>query len=813
MENQLFIVLGRNKLLKNVDISGINLSNIKGKLFTASEGEILYREGDPADQIFLVISGEVNVMKKRTLGKAKSYIFNEDNFFGQDEFIEESIRFSTAVALRDSYLISLSRDEVEELITQSHEINLNLREPSVEIDEIDSSRKTLTDNLSSRLRDLNVTLEEIPPEEEKPAEEEQFFKSIADTSLADKKNIVQQIEDFSKTPAEEPAKEDFDESVFLNEDGIPKAEFDLSKLDGTIAEEKAEAVEEKTEETPEIVEPEKVKEDFDFVPPDSLNEDGIPKPEFELPEIPGEPETAPSASTSFDDELFKILSGGDTGTFNEAPKIQQEYFAETDETFSAALDFNTTTGHEEPQTKKTPDDFNLPREEFLKQEETEALQEERKPEKVSLNDFEAEEIFAEADRNIKSLDEEKKSGGTASDTSTYEGGIMGAEQLEMIIKAAELVNSNIKIEEVLKNIVEVAVNLTNADRGTLYLLDREKNELWSLIAMGSEKKEIRLKLGEGLAGYVAKTGDILNIKDARKDSRFRSDFDKSSGYITKTVLNFPIKNNREEIIGVVQLLNSKNEEFTKLDEELLNAMSIHAALALQNAEMVEKLLQSERVQSLGKMANFLIQDIKKPILVSKRYAEHLKSKNLPPDNAQIVEMLLEQLTQVADIVQTTSSYSEGKTVLRMLNVGVNNTLTDYGSRIGAYVESRNCKIVNEYDKDATAKLDVKEFYQCYMHICKNACDAMPEGGTIYISTKKDDKKVKIYFRDNGLGIPDSFKDKVFEPFMTHGKKEGTGLGLSITKKIVEAHNGTIEVQSALGEGATFIITLPTISAL
>ncbi|MBI1938235.1 MAG: GAF domain-containing protein [Ignavibacteriales bacterium] len=806
MENQLFIVLGRNKLLKNVDISGINLSNIKGKLFTASEGEILYREGDPADKIFLVISGEVNVMKKRTLGKAKSYIFNEDNFFGNDEFIEETIRFSTAVALRDSYLIALSRDEIEDMITQSREINLNLREPSEENDEIVSGRTTLSDKVSSHLKNLNVTLAETPSLREEKTEEEQFFKSIADTSLADKKNIVQQLEDFSKTPAVEPAKDDFDESVFLNEDGIPKAEFDLSELDLT--------ADVKIEETAEkIEEPEKVKEDFDFIPPDALNEDGIPKPEFELPEIPEKPEAVPAASTSFDDELFKILSGGSTDNFNETPKTQQEDFGETDNAFLSTLDFDKPEAHEETETKGSPADFGFPPEEFLKQEETETHQEEKKPEKVSLNDFEAEEIFAEADRNIKSLDEEKKSGGFASDASTYEGGIMGAEQLEMIIKAAELVNSNIKIEEVLKNIVEVAVNLTNADRGTLYLLDREKNELWSLIAMGSEKKEIRLKLGEGLAGYVAKTGDILNIKDARKDSRFRSDFDKSSGYITKTVLNFPIKNNREEIIGVVQLLNSKNEEFTKLDEELLNAMSIHAALALQNAEMVEKLLQSERVQSLGKMANFLIQDIKKPILVSKRYAEHLKSKNLPPDNAQIVEMLLEQLTQVADIVQTTSSYSEGKTVLRMLNVSVNNTLTDYSSRIGAYVESRNCKIVNEYDKDATTKLDVKEFYQCYMHICKNACDAMPEGGTIYISTKKDDKKVKIYFRDNGLGIPDSFKDKVFEPFMTHGKKEGTGLGLSITKKIVEAHTGTIEVQSALGEGATFIITLPTISAL
>ncbi len=355
--------------------------------------------------------------------------------------------------------------------------------------------------------------------------------------------------------------------------------------------------------------------------------------------------------------------------------------------------------------------------------------------------------------------------------------------------------------------------MTNADRGTLYLVDKEKNELWSLITLGDEMREIRLKIGEGLAGYVAKSGETVNIKDVQKDSRFRSDTDRASGYTTRNMICFPIKNNKGVITGVLQLLNSANGEFNKRDEEFLNALSIHSAIALQNAELVEKLLQSERVQSLGKMANFLIQDIKKPVLVSKRYAEHLRSKQLPADIAQIVDMLLEQLGQVADLVQTTSNYSNGKTILRALNVSLNNTLADYASRMEQSIESRNCKIVTETDKDVTVKLDQKEFFQCYNHIVKNACDAMPDGGTVHISTKRDGKKVKIFFKDSGLGIPEGFKEKIFEPFMTHGKKEGTGLGLSITRKVVEAHSGTIDVESSVGNGASFIITLPIASSI
>ena len=274
------------------------------------------------------------------------------------------------------------------------------------------------------------------------------------------------------------------------------------------------------------------------------------------------------------------------------------------------------------------------------------------------------------------------------------------------------------------------------------------------------------------------------------------------------MLCYPIKNKEAEIVGVLQLINSKNGKFSTLDETFLDALSIHAALALENANLVEQLLQGERVSSLGKMANFLIQDIKKPVLVSKRYAEHLKSKEFPEDVVQVIDMLLDQLNHVADIVQTTSSYSQGTSVLRTIVTSLNELMDDYCERIDSLVSSRNCGISKEYDKDVKVKVDIKEFNQCFTHIIKNACDAMPEGGSIGLSTKLEDDKVQISFKDYGLGIPDTMMDKIFEPFMSHGKKEGSGLGLSITKKIVEDHGGSIEVISALGEGANFIITLP-----
>lgn len=792
----MLIALGRSKLLKNVNISKIDLQNVKGKLITISEGEILYREGDNADIVFLVVSGEINVLKKRLLGKSKSYIFLENDFFGHEEFFEETSRTSTAVALHDTYLISLTRSEIDFLVSQDDEILVNLREPIAEIDETilskkekgePSGRKEEYDDFKapSTLEDKFQPFEKFDTDESKT---QNMFQPLGKPSEHFEKDIKEEIrEKEGKQPSISEDFPLFDES---KEATHPTGEEEV-KLE--------QPVEEKG--TPEIP----------FDESAFLNEDGIPKAEFEIPD--SKREEVKKSDEDLTDALFKILSGAENIETVPTKPAEPTPSFQMDDAFLASLNFGEPTKTPAPKEEQVPSaekgsklepsikepklEIKTPAEIIIPSEEEEKRESVHKP---AFEEVPMEETITPAKTSKEKVEPLIQKLSVKESTTI--------DELNMIIKAAELVNSNIRVDEVLKNIVSVATNLTNAERGTLYLIDREKDELWSIITLGDEMREIRLMTGEGLAGYAAKSGETINIKDVQRDPRFKADFDKASGYVTKNMICFPIKNNKGQIIGVLQLLNNKNGEFSKRDEEFLIALSIHAAIAIQNAELVEKLLQSERIQSLGKMTNFLIQDIKKPVLVAKRYAEHLKTKQLTDDVVQVVNMLLEQITQVADLVQTTSNYSEGKTILRMVKVNLNDTLKDYAARSGQYVDGRLCEIVNEFDKDVTVKIDVKEFYQCYMHIIKNACDAMPEGGKIFVSTKRLDKKVEIHFRDTGLGIPEGFKEKIFEPFVSYGKKEGTGLGLSITKNIVQNLNGTIAVQSVMGEGSTFIIALP-----
>lgn len=865
MESQFEFVLKNSKLLKNIDTSKFNFDQIKGSLLTINEGEIVYREGNPSDSVYIIVSGEINLLKKKVLGSTKSSVFYDEDAFGYEEIFEGTSRTGTAVALRDTYLIRLSKYEFESLLNQDRKILDELKTSIETQPELLQEEKVLEEEKETNIQendsvdDVTFLPEEEPHVEEKTLEsnEHEVFETIAlDESKTEEVNNL----------------ENADETIFPPEEELPHVEekeyeagkdetFEKISLDKSETEESSEVIEDETDAL--LKELQNIKDDDEYPTEidltdisedekkefekeeESFDDESIIETAFET-EFNELKESEPEISKEDQEFLDKLSSSNDAfyENKNDDSEVKQRDVSLEDEVelkgeAPVDLEYNL-----EP--KETDDDAPIDFEEgsdvnvFMEtgnEEEQESLSEKELPlqeepignfddDKEQLENFLAEaQNFSNFESNIEDPNDQQNQESVENYDSDNEeinnidkkeapdesANVMTAEVLETINQAAQLVNSNIKLDDALVSIVDVACNLTNADRGTLYLVDSENEQLWSKIAMGDDLKEIRLNIGEGIAGWVGKSGETVNIKNVQEDERFKSDFDKSSGYLTKTMLCFPIKNKKEDIIGVLQLLNSTKGEFTSLDEQILSGLSIHAALALENAYLVEKLLQTERVTSLGKMANFLIQDIKKPILVSKRYAEHLKTKEEFQKNSQVIDMLLEQLSNVADMVQTTSSYYEGKSALHAANTNFNDILEDLIVKIDSLVKLKNCSIEKNLETDVNVKIDFKDFSQCFNHIVRNACEAMPEGGVVYITSKKDEDNVILSIKDTGLGIPDSLKEKIFEPFMSHGKKEGTGLGLSITKKIIEDHGGTIRVESELGEGADFIITFPATS--
>lgn len=163
-----------------------------------------------------------------------------------------------------------------------------------------------------------------------------------------------------------------------------------------------------------------------------------------------------------------------------------------------------------------------------------------------------------------------------------------SDPLVSLVKIGRSITAVTDIDVLLKVIAEETKIAIQADRCTVFLLDKEKNELWSKVALGMDSQEIRFPADKGLAGYVVQTGEPLNITDAYSDSRFNPDIDKKTGYVTKTILCMPIKNNNQEIIGAFQVLNKLGGVFNKGDEDLLVAIGGNASIALENAQLFEQ---------------------------------------------------------------------------------------------------------------------------------------------------------------------------------------------------------------------------------
>lgn len=218
------------------------------------------------------------------------------------------------------------------------------------------------------------------------------------------------------------------------------------------------------------------------------------------------------------------------------------------------------------------------------------------------------------------------------------------DELSLLIEATKIVNSALNIDTLLGLIMDVATRSISADRGTLYLIDRATDELWSKVAQGVDMVKIRLPVGKGLAGYVARTGEIVNITNAYQDPRFNPEIDEKD-YSTQTVLCMPMRNREGVIIGVFQLLNKRTGHFGPEDEAFIDALSVHAAMALENAQLALRMVEGERLSAVGRMASSILHDIKNPLATMRLYADIIRRGSHTQDPAQLADQMIRQIDE------------------------------------------------------------------------------------------------------------------------------------------------------------------------
>jgi len=178
-----------------------------------------------------------------------------------------------------------------------------------------------------------------------------------------------------------------------------------------------------------------------------------------------------------------------------------------------------------------------------------------------------------------------------SDTGAHDQNGNSIPVLVSLLRVGQAMAAERDLDKLLQLIREETEKALQADRCTVFLYDADTNELWSRVASGlDETEEIRFGANHGLAGYVVKSGEVLNVQNAYEDPRFNPDVDRQTGYKTTSMLCVPMRNRKGDIIGVFQVLNKKqNAAFLSTDEELLMAIASSAGIALENAQLYREM--------------------------------------------------------------------------------------------------------------------------------------------------------------------------------------------------------------------------------
>jgi two-component system NtrC family sensor kinase len=227
-------------------------------------------------------------------------------------------------------------------------------------------------------------------------------------------------------------------------------------------------------------------------------------------------------------------------------------------------------------------------------------------------------------------------------------------------------------------------------------------------------------------------------------------------------------------------------------------------------KMQEALLQSEKLAAMGRLTSQIAHELNNPIYGIMNTLELLKTE-IPPESKRrrILELSLSEIQRLSEMLRNMLSFSKPEEEKRRL-VKLDELIEGILLMMEKQMRESNIQVETSFDPGIPEIMaSTNQMRQVMLNIFKNAKEAMPKGGTLFIRTSKEDNRILIRIQDTGIGIPEEIRAKIFEAFFTTKQKvKGVGLGLSVCYGIIKDHGGDIKVESQEGKGTTFAINLP-----
>jgi signal transduction histidine kinase/CheY-like chemotaxis protein len=398
------------------------------------------------------------------------------------------------------------------------------------------------------------------------------------------------------------------------------------------------------------------------------------------------------------------------------------------------------------------------------------------------------------------------------------------DKLAALLELSTSIYSSLNYTEVLQKAIKLSTDIMGADGGSIFILEKDEMLLRPLVTIDERYKDqlnsVRLKLGEGITGKVAQSGAGIISNHSGNDPR--SIQVPGTPMEEESLISAPLTWSGE-VIGVITLWSYSGKIFSREDLEILTIFARQTADAIENAKLFEslekayeelsatqeQLIMAEKLKALGDMAGGVAHDFNNVLGTILGRTQLLRKKvtdALLEEDLKIIEETTlkgrRTVQRLQDFTHVSSRMEYGKVDLNKVILEAIETTKpawkDTAQRAGVTIVMHN-----ELAPFGLIDGSHEELKEAVCNVILNSVDALPEGGNIWIKTWIERGQIILEIRDDGIGMDETVKNKLFFPFFTTKGKKGVGMGLAVVYGILFRHQADIGVESTPGNGATF----------
>ncbi len=758
--------------------------NLKGKVKEIPEGDIIYQNGDPSENVYLILYGLVKIKIKTKTG-AKITTKAVGDFFGEREVMESQERTSTAIAEMDTQLYLIEKPRFLDLAYNDKEIKINVKINLAKTYDLskEGAEAIITKNDPSHkggsiLSPGVAPLPEIKKDE--PKKEFSFSEEVKDKFDDGFVVINKDYESGLQSPLE--ATDEGHEEEIPDED----VEDDEDGFEEEIPDEDVEDDEDGFEE--EFPDEDMDEEELELEPEIQEDDENEPETEQEIPD--GEDEDSDT------DILPKFRFDDKFEDPDPEFELEETVF---DEPWMEDEERRELISDEERDLFKSDIDEDFDRAEFaeelIQEEETETKSEEDKyPEDLesdTLSAIEEPEGELEEEVTVSAVNEAQLERNLA--------------EIEALRKNIKLIsglcraNSPLEIYETLKDDLPGIIDAQEFmmfvfDGGFLASVDSHHDEATNFAIREKIAYEL-ITMHEPVTLFDLDSSGIMEGLDQVDETQ-----------IPSSLLYYPLIESEKRVIGCFLFFTSGSGRFSHSDVIAIEDFAKSASAILEKITVGQTPV-TYKYEDLEKYTAFFGAEIKMAVETILSVSETLDRGKLAEKVRYGFDIIRERATGLKGFLDSIQYFLGKLSGFSKQPYLVSELLDDFLVKVSESAKQREVTLLRKYDSDIVMFFNRELFIHALSLITQNSFDAMPNGGKIYFSTSANESNILISIRDTGTGIHPDLRDKIFEPFFSIGKT-GVGLGLPIANKIIKEHGGFIYLESSRTQGTEIIIALP-----